>query len=257
MNGPAPAARTASIAPFEIRRGEPGCRRNQLIVPRPGVVQADVEDDFHNFRVEIRHDGERVLELRTLSVRAPWTTCPTAGEFLAERMTGQRLDSLAEVDSPLLHCTHQYDIALLAAAHALDTQPTLYSSFVSDRQSPTRTAELYRNGRLELAWEIVDGQIVSPGIGHGESLRKLSTWSADLPPDQREAARVLRRSAFIWGGRIFDYTLTPTADKVVQTTGGCYTFQPVRSAQSVCTMRKLDFTDGGVPLRDRIEEAMG
>lgn len=242
------------IAPFEIRRGEAGCRRNQLIDPRPGVVRADVEDDFHGFSVEIEHDGERVLDLRTTALRWPWSTCPAAGVHLAERMKGARLDALAAVDSPLSHCTHQHDLALLAAAHAHDSAPTLYSTFASDRMAPTRTADLYRNGTLELAWEIDGSDIVSPGIGHGLSLRRLKEWEATLSPDQREAARVLRRTIFISGGRFFDYAATPTADKVVQSVGACYTFQPVRSAGAALTMKVHDYSDGGIPLRDRIED---
>jgi hypothetical protein len=242
------------IAAFEIRRGEPGCRRNQLIDPRPGIVRADVEDDFHNFWVEIEHDGEHVLNLRTGAERWPWSTCPAAGLHLAQRMKGAPLAMLSQVDSALSHCTHQHDLALLAAAHAADTQPTLYSSFSSDRTEPTRTAILYRNGEPELLWEIQDSDIVSPGLGHGLSLRRLKEWEVTLSPDQREAARVLRRTIFISGGRCYDYQQTLTADQVTQSVGACYTFQPERSAGAVLVMDLHDFSDGGVPLRQRIED---
>ncbi|CAN5182617.1 hypothetical protein BH10PSE13_BH10PSE13_03420 [soil metagenome] len=242
------------ITPFEIRRGEAGCRRNQLIDPRPGVVRADVEDDFHSFWLEITHDGEHVLDLRTSALRWPWTTCPAAGLYLGERMKGARLDSLAQVDSALSHCTHQHDLALLAAAHAHDAGPTLYSTFASDRMEPTRTAELYRNGEPELLWEIEGSDIMSPGIGHGLSLRRLKEWEVTLSPHEREAARVLRRTIFIAGGRFFDYEATPTADTVAQSVGACYTFQPIRSAGAALTMEMHDYSDGGIPLRDRIEE---
>lgn len=244
-----------SIAPFEIRRGEDGCRRNQLIDPRPGTVRADVEDDFHYFWVEMDHDGERVTAMRTGAERWPWTTCPTAGTYLAERMTGVRLDEIAERDSPFSHCTHQHDLALLAAAHASDTHPTLYSTFYSDPGKPTRIAELYRNGERELLWEIKDSEILSPGIGQGLSLRKLKEWEVDLTPSQREMARVLRRTVFISGGRLFDYGKKTTADQSPQMAGACYSFQPVRSASAVLTMDKRDFSYGGVPLASRIEEA--
>jgi len=241
------------IAPFEIRRGEPGCRRNQLIDPRPGVVRADVEDDFHHFWVEIEHDGARVLDLRTGAERWPWTTCPTAGLYLAERMRGAPLAGLGQVDSALSHCTHQHDLALLAAAHADDREPTLYSTFCSDRMEPTRVAELHRNGEAELLWELCGSDIVSPGIGHGLSLRQLKQWEAPLTPYQRETARVLRRTIFISGGRFFDYGGTVTADKVRQSVGACYTFQPERAAGAALTMDRHDFSNGGVPLRERIE----
>lgn len=243
------------IVPFEIRRGEPGCRRNQLIVPRAGAVRADVEDDFHHFWVEIEHDGARVKAMRTGAERWPWTACPTAGLYLAERMRGAPLDALAQVDSPLSHCTHQYDLALLAAAHAHDTEPTLYSTFSSDRENP-RVAELYRNATLELHWKLDGSDIVSPGLGHGLSLRQLKQWEKALTPDQREAARVLRRTIFITGGRAFDYDGKATADKVTQSVGACYTFQPERSARAALTMVQRDFTYGGVPLSERIRDVI-
>jgi hypothetical protein len=246
------------IAPFEIRRGEAGCRRNQLIDPRPGRVRADVEDDFHHFWVEIDHDGERVLDLRTGAVRWPWTTCPAAGLHLGARMKGARLATLAGVDSALSHCTHQHDLMLLAAAHAGDSGPTLLSTFSSDRTAPTRIAELYRNGVLQLAWEIAGSDIVSPGIGHGLSLRGLKYWEDALSLEEREAARALRRTIFINGGRFYDYSAgdgsTMTADKIVESVGACYTFQPERSASAALTMDMRDFSDSGVPLRDRIED---
>lgn len=244
-----------SIKPFEIRVGEAGCRRNQLIDPRPGMVRGDVEDDFHHFWVEIDHDGERVTAMRTGAERWPWTTCPAAGSYLAERMTGARLDELAQVDSPFSHCTHQHDLALLAAAHAHDTQPTLLSTFYSDPKEPARTAELYRNGERELLWEIRDSEILSPGIGEGLSLRKLKEWEVTLTPSQRESARVLRRTIYISGGRFFDYGTKTTADQSPAMAGACYSFQPIRSASASITMNKRDFSGGGVPLAKRIEEA--
>lgn len=246
-----------TIAPFEIRPGEAGCRRNQLIDPRPGLVRGDVEDDFHHFWVEIEHDGERVCAMRTGAERWPWTTCPAAGTYLAERMTGARLDALAQVDSALSHCTHQHDLMLLAAAHAFDSKPTLFSSFSGDQMEPVRIAEFYRNGALELRWEIDGSDVVSPGIGQGLSLRQLKHWETTLSPADREAARVLRRTIFISGGRFVNYRRTPTADKIAVSTGACYTFQPERSAGSALTIELRDFSGGGVPLQARIAELSG
>lgn len=241
------------INAFHIRPGEPGIRRNQLIAPRPGQVRADVEDEFHHFWVELDHDGEYVLAIRTKALRQPWTTCGAAGTFLGARFTGKRLSELASLDSPLVHCTHQYDLALLAAAHALDEHPTLYSSYASDRRDPVQHAELYQNGELALSWDVAQSEIQSAGIGQGQSLRKLKQWEGQLTPWEREMAHVLRRTIFISGGRDYDYDSTPTADKVLSSVGACFTFQPDRAPHGRYTHDRHNFDDGSVPLAERIE----
>jgi len=240
--------------PFHIQPNVPGFRRNQLVDPHPGRVRADVEDNLHHFWVEIEHDGKRDLTLRTGAVRQPWTTCDAAGMFLSQRMTGARLNELAAVDSALSHCTHQHDLALLAAAHAGDSAPTLYSSFASDQHEPVQHAELYRNGALQLSWDIAGSEIVSPGLGSGLSLCKLRQWEQDLSASEREMVRVLRRAVFTSGARLYDYSRTPTADKVVESVGACYTFQPERAASSRLIARIRDFDQGDIPLAERIED---
>jgi len=242
------------LTPVDIQPGVPGFRRNQLIDPREGRVRADVEDNLHHFWVEIDHDGTRVLALRAGAVRQPWTTCAAAGVYLSQRMTGARLDELMRVDSPLSHCTHQHDLALLAAAHASDSHPTLYSTFASDQCEPIQHAELYRNGVKELSWDLADSEIVSPGLGSGLSLRKLRDWGQDLSENEREMARILRRTVFTSGARLYDYSRVPTADKVVESVGACYTFQPERSAGSRQVKRMLDFDGGEIPLAERIAQ---
>jgi Protein of unknown function (DUF2889). len=233
---------SAAAASSAIRPGEPGTRRAQLIVPEPGLVRAWVEDNFHHFEIAIAHDGERVRKLEATAHRWPWMTCPAAGVYLGERMQGARLADLGAVDSPFSHCTHMHDLALLAAAHAHDDAPLLYSSFASDQRQPAQRAELRRNGRLVLSWSVRNDVVTSPDAANGQSLRKLRDWSSSLPPDEAEMARVLRRCIFISGGRIFDYTATPRAAMITASAGACFTFQPERAGTSALTMdmRELD-----------------
>ena len=112
--------------------GKIACRRLQLIDPQPGRVTAEVEDDYHRFFVDLRHDGERITGVATNAKRSPWTTCPSAGDHLAERLTGALLSEVASREDPLTHCTHMLDLAILAAAHADDAAPTLYEMLVDD-----------------------------------------------------------------------------------------------------------------------------
>src|SRR6185369_6996219 len=136
----------ADLATLTIRPGIPGVRRSQLIVPGLGVVEAAVEDDFHHFRVALHHGGGVVCKIDAGAVeRWPWTTCPAAADHLAQRLTGARLDALAAVDRPQAHCTHMHELALLAASHAEDAAPVLYSSFIADASGGTQDAEVWIN----------------------------------------------------------------------------------------------------------------
>src|SRR5206468_2244694 len=127
-----------------IEPGRLGMRRVQMIDPRPGCVTAEVEDDYHRFFVELRHDGERITGVSTDAKRFPWTTCPAAGEHLAQRITGVALRDVEGREAPLSHCTHMLDLAIMAAAHAHATQPTLYEMLVDDPHDGARQAILRR-----------------------------------------------------------------------------------------------------------------
>src|SRR4051812_35855186 len=137
-----------------IDAGKLGCRRLQLIDPQPGHVTAEVEDDYHRFFVELSHDGERITGVATNAKRFPWTTCPSAGAHLAERLTGAPLSEVASRENPLTHCTHMLDLAILAAAHAQDGAPTLYEMLVDDPHEGPREAILRSNGAETLRWLI-------------------------------------------------------------------------------------------------------
>lgn len=244
-----------AVSAFVIRPGEPGFRRNQLIDPRPGMVVAAIEDDMHHFRVTLVHDGETVSEVRTEAIRWPWTTCPAAGDHLARRMTGARLAELGQIDPPQSHCTHQYEIALLAAAHALDAGPVLYSAFAADRHGRSQHGELFRNGVKVLDWMMEGSRIVSEGPWQDRDLRQFKEWSGLLAPDEVEAVKVLRRVIHTSSARLWDGRGYPTADMVTGSAGACYTFDPARAAGAAHVDMRHDFTGGGVPLGALIEEA--
>src|SRR5258708_34826169 len=59
--------------------GDDVYRRRILVrATAPGEVVADLEDDFHHFRVTLRHDGHVVESVDAESIRWPWSTCPGA-----------------------------------------------------------------------------------------------------------------------------------------------------------------------------------
>ena len=245
------------LATFTIRPGIPGVRRSQLIVPGPGLVEAAVEDDFHHFRVALHHDGGVVRKIVAGAVeRWPWTTCPAAADHLAQRLTGARLDALAAVDRPQAHCTHMHELALLAASHAEDAAPVLYSSFIADASGGTQDAEVWINGEPALAMTVRGSLIVAGGALAGRDFRQYRQWESEVPVDERRVLKVMRRMVQITGGRGFDYGATPTAAHIGPSTGACYTFQPERAAEALLTMDKRDFSFGPPPLAGLIAEVM-
>ena len=239
-----------------IAPGTPALRRRILVDPRPGVVRGDLEDDFHHFIVWIHHDGERITHVETGAPRFPWTTCPAAGPFMGERLVGTRLDEAATFDAQLSHCTHLFDLAVITAAHARDTTPTLFSMIVFDPVDGRSRAEMRRNGVLELAWNLAGQTILPPGPAAGRDLRQQRRWIAELPPALREAAQLIRRTVFISGGRRFDTMAMRSAADVPGQSGACYTFHPDRAAGGIpMPGAKWDFTNrADPPLAARVAE---
>ena len=80
----------------------------------------ELEDDFHHFRVELRHDGSLVTDVVGSGLRSPWTTCLDAGVPL-RALVGTRLTTgplaLSHLDARQ-NCTHMFDLAGLIVTHA-------------------------------------------------------------------------------------------------------------------------------------------
>jgi len=52
------------------------------LVSRGGEVRAAVEEDFHYFRVALRHDGREMTDVTGDTRRGPYTPCSAAGARL-------------------------------------------------------------------------------------------------------------------------------------------------------------------------------
>ncbi len=236
-----------------IDAGRVAARRLQLIEPAPARVTAEVEDDYHRFFVELRHDGERITGVGTESKRFPWTTCPSAGDHLATRLTGVALRDVESHETPLTHCTHMLDLAIMAAAHAHDATPTLYEMLVDDPNGGPRQAILRRNGVETLRWMIDGAALVAPGMMAGRDLRQLRHWIGEIDPSLREPSRALRRAAYIARGRGFDFSKLTTA-AAVNAPMACYTFSAEHGADAWHIDKSMRDFDGleNRPLADRL-----
>lgn len=222
----------------------------ELTAPSPTEVAGELVDDFHHFRVWIGHDGERVVTVGAEAVRFPWTTCPQAkAELLG--LVGAPLPDDATGIAALLparrNCTHMYDLAGLALAHAAAGRShRRYEVAVPDRDRSGRTrAVLWRDGEELLAWDLCRHEVEGPPPWAGAPLREgFIAWAtANLDPDTAEAAIVLRRAVHISFGRAVDLDAFVRAAELAPTMlGTCYTFSPgiVETARRVPSNRTAD-----------------
>lgn len=199
------------------------------------TVRAALEDDFHHFSVELAHDETRALRFTATSTRWPWSTCPDAGAELSA-LDGMELSpratAVAAVANPRLQCTHQFDLAGLAVAHATRSiaQRTYDIEIPPATADGQRVVRLSRNGTLHLEWTLDYGTgLTSPAPFTEAPWRGgFIKWAdATLPPDEAEAAIVLRRACDIGMGRGMDLEAYRTAEELADLmTGVCYTMQP-------------------------------
>src|SRR5947209_9060741 len=102
--------------------------------------------------VTLRHDGVVITSVTAEQDRAPWTTCPGAVAQVERTFTGVPLVQAASRGEKSANCTHLYDLAQLAAAHAADARPVVFDIFVSDPAAGRRRLELRRDGVVVLDW---------------------------------------------------------------------------------------------------------
>lgn len=205
-----------------------GYRRRVRIVPGGGRVDVDMEDDAHRFGVSLIHDGVTITAVETRAPRYPWSTCPGAATFLAQRMTGVALARAAKVENQRDHCTHLYDLFVVAARHALDMAPLTYDVRVSDPKDGTYTAELDCDGETILSWWFEDVRENELGVPMGDR-RAFDAWTRTLPVGLAEAGMILRRGVMVSGTRFFDFPVGAAAAGMTQMIGSCFTYAPGRA----------------------------
>ncbi len=229
---------------------QPGFRRRFRITPSAGQVCTAVEDDYHCMRVTLYHDGVRTTDIEAVMERAPWTTCPGAQQKLVETFAGKPLSSFASNDDKTANCTHLYDLAQLAAVHALDSEASEYDILVTDPVDGQRRAEIRLQGTPLLQWTEAGFHIVEPEAIAGTRLDKLGHWINTLTPELQEAARMLRWGNMIANGRSIPLQQQSDATRMPP---NCFTFQPERAIEAKRVGEIIDFSDGNrEPLAHRM-----
>lgn len=190
-----------------------GCYRRRIrLFSEPGRVYAELEDTNHGFRCTISHDGEKVTDIHSETLRIPFDTCPGAVTPL-RKLIGLPLCDDVQALIPLTdapsNCTHLLDLALLAIRHSKRTQQELiYDICVADQLddvSPA-AAEVYANGVLIHRWQTLHWEITGPEALQGKVLYKgFSKWASEqFNGDQREAAFVLQKGYFVASARRYN-----------------------------------------------------
>ncbi|MEX0664534.1 MAG: DUF2889 domain-containing protein [Acidimicrobiia bacterium] len=239
-------------------------RRIRLVVTAPGVVEGGLEDDFHHFVVTLRHDGERVTAAEAGAERWPWTTCPDAAgplRTVAGMPLSLRCLAIGEHADPKQNCTHMFDLAGLAVAHAARGGP-VGTSRQYDVEVPAGGLEgeridirLWRDDELLHTWT-VEGRtcLAPPPFSEAQWRGGFLRWAdKTFPPEESEPVIVLRRGCDIGIGRGMDLDAVEAATELEPLMAGiCYSMQPEQIAVALRnkgTIRDFD-ADPSALLKD-------
>ena len=236
--------------------GKGALRRVVHLVAAPGVVHAGVEDAYHSFRLALHHDGQCVTRLEPGFVRFPLNTCASAGDPL-QRLVGSRLDTswreLVSTEHPRLHCTHLYDLTVLAMAHALRGGQRSYAVVIPDELDAPVLSTVHRDGEQVIAWRTSRGTIVEPGPLAGQPLLKgFNLWARSLlAGDELEAATVLHKGYFVSRARPWDVEASagkPVAHHEMMR-DACHSYSEPRMSVAIRNRgNTLDTSDPKTPL---------
>ena len=227
---------------------------------RPGEVRAALEDDFHHFRVWVRHNGHHVTAIGGEALRYPYSLCPQACSNL-EQLVGMELDRIAHSVTRRAdashQCTHLFDLAGLAiAAAARGTRQRRYEITIGERIDNRTRAILIRDSQEELTWDVNGTFIEGPSPYSGINLREgMARWALNsLSEEAAEAALLLRRCTLISMGRAYNLD----AQIHASSTARCFSQQPER-AELALRMKgsTLDFSHDKASLCAQDQQWLG
>lgn len=236
------------------RDNTPGFWRRLRVTPADGAVCSQLEDDFHCMSVTVHHRDGFAVSIEPQIHRAPWTTCPGAEATLTQTFRDLPLSKFAEqAGQKRQNCTHLFDLAVLAAAHAADSETQIYDILVSDPVAGERSAEIRRNGELVLHWKDKAFVLSWPEELAGQRLDKLRQWIDRQDEATQEAARLLQ-----WGMMLAHGRTIPLADQsdASKMPSNCYTFQPERARRARRVGEIIDFSHGSARPLDNVEPAL-
>jgi hypothetical protein len=248
MTDPLPAPPSARVdQPFDrfhdvphIDTAPPGTslfrRRIRLVNVDAGRTIGELEDDCHHFRIDLRHDGNRIERADGTYMRGPWTTCALAGEPLRAvegRPLAARASAIGDYADARANCTHMFDLTGLAMAQARRAvRERQYDLVVTDWQGPSlqQSATIWRDGETIVHWDLEQREVSGPADWVGAPLRnKFIRWAEDhFDADIAEAAIALRRVIDIAVSRTGDLDRFERAEGMTSSVmmGRCMTYSP-------------------------------
>ncbi len=215
-------------------------------------VLAELEDCNHGFRLRLHHDGQQVTAIDVETLRYPLTTCKGAGEPL-QALIGcpltPAIDKILKHTRPSSNCTHLFDLATLAIAHASRSEKRrVYDIEVPDSTTDLTELQVKRNGLIIHQWQASDHKLCSPSSVAGKPLMKgFYFWVfKHFHGEALEAALVLQKGYFVSRARHIDLDASagmPASDDKYML-GACYTYSPAIVAEAFRETHSVrDFTD--------------
>lgn len=211
-----------------------GCYRRRIrLCAQVDRVIGELEDDNHGFRVDIRHQHGKIVEVQGEALRVPYTTCAGAVAPLRRLQglfIGEAVDAVHAQSDPRSQCTHLYDLSLWALARAAEGPGEDIYDITVDDEHPTEGgyAEICVNGARLHRWLVRDWQLVTPEPLAGNTLYKgFSAWAAKaFSGRDLQAAQMLQKGCFVGSARRFNLSAlagesATTAEDVMA--GACFT----------------------------------
>jgi len=229
-------------------------RRRIRLIAGAGEVRAALEDTGHAMRLVLQHDGERITAITPDFRRFPLDTCPTAAEPL-RALVGMPLATpmrrMLGAHDPRAHCTHVYDLTLLAMAHALRGGVRQYDVEVPDEHPGPVWSRVLRDGVDVHRWQTFEQRITAPEPLAGRPLLKgFSLWANEhfgADPEALEAAVVFSKGYMVSTVRRFDMDahVGVPAMQFTMMHGACYSYSHPAVARAVRLKTVRDLTDVG------------
>ena len=205
-------------------------RRAIRVLAEPWRAEAEIEDDFHHFAVEIRHDGCAVTAASGRAIRYPWSQCPMAAsalQALAGLPIGPHPAAAYVHLDPFGQCTHMLEAAALAVTQAArGPGARRYDVSVTDPVDGRCEAALDLDDAPAVRWTLQGGAVVAPPDRAGLRPAELRGRAlATLPPDEAEKLLILRRAVWLAASRGRDIDQFPTAASMGPRVA-CFVFRP-------------------------------
>jgi hypothetical protein len=224
---------------------EQSYQRRLLVRRRPDGIAADLEDNFHRFGIRLVVVGHDVVEAHGVAGRVPWTTCPGAVAALRdfEGHDVRRRFAIDRESKSTRHCTHLFDITVLALDHLrLDVPDRDYRISVAG-PADRETIRLGIDGREVHVWVVSGGRFEAPEIWRGREVRDLPSFGdAVADPIAHFEHMLMRRALHIGRGRFLEQDDWQTAADL-NAASTCISFQPgVRTTAVKVKGTAIDFT---------------